>query len=144
MIRRATPQDLELLERLEHASFPDHWSRATLHNSLVEPNYLVLLAGDIGFLLGWNVGDEAEIARLGVLQSARGQGLGLALVRAALEEWQSRGVTSVFLEVRSSNEVAVRLYERAGFEEIARRPNYYANGEEARVMKSGLRSQPAK
>jgi len=137
-IRRAAPEDLELLERLERASFPDHWSRETLFNSLVEPNYLVLLAENFGFLLGWNVGDQAEIARLGVLQSARGQGVGLALVQAALEEWKARGVASVFLEVRAGNEVAVRLYERAGFIEIARRPNYYANGEEARVMRQNL------
>ncbi len=137
-IRRAAPEDLDLLESLERASFPDHWSRQTLFNSLVEPNYLVLLAGDCGFLLGWNVGEEAELARLGVAQAARGRGTGLALVQAALEEWKARSVASVFLEVRASNEVAVRLYRRAGFQEIARRPNYYANGEEARVMKREL------
>ena len=138
MTRRAEPADLDLLERLEQASFPDHWSRQTLLNSLSEPGYLVLLAEEVGFLLGWNVGDEAEIARLGVAQSHRGQGIGLALVRAALIEFQERGVASVFLEVRAGNEVAVRLYERVGFEEIARRKGYYANGEDARVMKRAL------
>lgn len=138
IMRRATPDDLELLEQLEQASFPDHWSRETLFNSLHERGYLILLAEGFGYLLGWNVGDEAEIARLGVLHSARGQGVGLALVQCALEEWKARGVASVFLEVRASNEAAIRLYERAGFIEIARRANYYANGEEARVMKRKL------
>lgn len=135
MTRRAAPPDLDLLERLEQASFPDHWSRQTLANALSEAGYLVLVAEQAGFLLGWNVGDEAEIARLGVFESQRGQGIGLALVRAALIEFEGRGVASVFLEVRAGNEVAVRLYQRAGFEEIARRKNYYANGEDARVMK---------
>ncbi len=134
-ICRAAPADLDLLEALERASFPDHWSRETLLNSLREAGYLVLLADNAGFLLGWNVGDEAEIARLGVFEFHRGRGIGLALVRAALTEFQGRGVTSVFLEVRAGNEVAFRLYERAGFEEIARRKNYYADGEDARVMK---------
>lgn len=134
-IRRANPADLNLLERLERASFPDHWSRQTLLNSLSEAGYLVLLAEQAGFLLGWNVGDEAEIARLGVLESQRGQGIGLSLMRAALGEFQSRGVASVFLEVRAGNEAAARLYQRAGFEEIARRKTYYADGEDARVMR---------
>ena len=137
-IRHATPADLDLLEQLERASFPDYWSRQTLFNSLSEAGYLVLLVEQAGFLLGWNVGDEAEIARLGVFEPQRGQGIGLALVRAALGEFKQRGVTSVFLEVRARNEGAARLYERAGFEEIARRKNYYANGEDARVMKREL------
>ena len=88
--------------------------------------------------VGWNVGDEAEIARLGVVESQRGRGIGLRLVEQGLREFKARGVASVFLEVRASNTVAIRLYERAGFEEIARRPNYYADGEEARVMKREL------
>jgi len=135
MIRHATPADLEVVERLEHASFPDHWARETLQNALLDPAYLVLLSDETGFLLGWHVGEEAELARLGVLANERGRGIGLALVLQALEEWQMRGVSSVFLEVRASNEVAIRLYERSGFVTIGRRANYYANGEEAWVMK---------
>jgi len=135
MIRHATPADLETVERLERASFPDHWTNETLRNALRDPAYLVLLSDDTGFLLGWHVGEEAELARLGVLQSERGRGIGLALVLQALEEWQIRGVSSVFLEVRASNTGAIRLYERAGFTTIGQRVNYYANGEEARVMK---------
>lgn len=138
MIRHATPADLETVERLERASFPDHWASETLHNALRDPAYLVLLANDTGFLLGWHIGEEAELARLGVLQSERGRGIGLALVLQGLKEWQMRGVSSVFLEVRASNDVAIRLYARAGFTTIGRRANYYANGEEARVMKFSL------
>jgi len=138
MIRHATPADLETLERLEHASFPDPWASETLQNALRDPAYLVLLSDEAGFLLGWHVGEEAELARLGVLANERGRGLGLALVLQALRDWGMRGVSSVFLEVRASNDVAVRLYERAGFSTIGRRANYYANGEEARVMKFSL------
>jgi len=134
MIRHATPADLETVERLERASFPDHWTSETLRNALRDPTYLVLLSDEAGFLLGWHIGEEAELARLGVLQNERGRGLGLALVWQALREWQARGVSSVFLEVRASNDGAVRLYERAGFSTIGRRANYYANGEDARVM----------
>lgn len=134
MIRHATPADLETVERLERASFPDHWTSETLRNVLQDPAYLVLLSDDTGFLLGWHIGEEAELARLGVLADERGRGIGLALVLQGLREWQARGVSSVFLEVRASNDGAIRLYERAGFATIGRRANYYANGEDARVM----------
>ncbi len=137
-IRPATPADLPLLELLERASFPDCWTRASLQTTLHEAGYLVLVAGELGFLIGWNSGEEAEIARLGVLESARGQGIGAALVERALADFKARGVTSIFLEVRADNPTAIRLYERANFHDIARRKDYYSDGMDARVMKLDL------
>ena len=137
-IRPATPDDLPLLELLERASFPDFWSRESLQTSLSEAGYLVLVADETGFLIGWNVGEEAEIARVGVLESARGQGIGAALVERALTHFRARAVTSVFLEVRADNSVAIRLYERADFQDIARRKNYYRDGMDARVMRKAI------
>jgi hypothetical protein len=51
--------DLETVERLERASFPDHWTSETLRNALRDPAYLVLLSDEAGFLLGWHIGEEA-------------------------------------------------------------------------------------
>ena len=138
MIRLATPADLELLEQLERASFPDFWTRESLHTALHEAGYLVLVADEIGFLIGWNVGEEAEIARLGILEIARGQGIGAALVEHAVEQFKARGVCSVFLEVREENGVARRLYGRLEFGEIARRRGYYSDGMDAIVMRRAL------
>ena len=138
MIRPATPTDLELLERLERASFPDPWTRASLQTALTDAGYLVLLWDELGFVLGWNTGDEAEIARLGVVEAARGQGIGAALVERALSEFKARDVTTVFLEVREENHIARRLYGRLGFAEIARRAGYYSDGMDAVVMRRSL------
>ena len=135
MIRLASPADLELIEQLERASFPDFWTRESVQTALLEAGYLVLVAGETGFLIGWNVGEEAEIARLGVLESARGQGIGAALVERALSEFKARGVCSVFLEVREENGAARRLYGRLEFDEIARRRGYYSDGMDAIVMR---------
>ncbi len=138
MIRPATPADLELLDALERASFPDPWTRDSLATALREAGYLVLLCDEVGFLLGWNTGEEAEIARLGVVEAARGQGIGAALVERALSDFKARGVTAVFLEVREVNGAARRLYERQGFAEIARRAGYYTDGVDAVVMRRDL------
>lgn len=137
-IRRATPADLDLIQRLESATFPDAWARVSLENALRESGYLVLLAQECGYLLGWHVGDEAELARLGVLAAQRGQGVGTALVLAALDEWKNQGVQSVFLEVRASNAAAIRVYKRVGFEEVGRRKRYYLDGEDALVLRQTL------
>lgn len=138
MIRLATPADLDFLERLERASFPDPWTRESLTTALSEAGYVVLIAEEVGFLIGWLVGEEAEIARLGVAQIARGQGIGAGLVERALQQFKARDVCSVFLEVREENGVARRLYKRIGFEEIARRKKYYADGMDAIVMRCAL------
>ena len=39
--------------------------------------------------------------------------------------WPASGVRAVFLEVDEQNQPAIRLYARAGFREVGRRPNYY-------------------
>ncbi|BCM89678.1 N-alpha-acetyltransferase RimI [Abditibacteriota bacterium] len=137
-IRPATLADLPQLELLERASFPDFWTRESLQTALSESGYLVLVAGEVGFLIGWNVGEEAEIARLGVLAEARGQGIGATLVERSLADFKVRGVTSVFLEVRADNPIAIRLYLRAGFQDIARRKDYYRDGMDAHVMRLDL------
>ncbi|RYX85024.1 ribosomal-protein-alanine N-acetyltransferase [bacterium] len=138
VIRPATPADVPLLELLERACFPDFWTRESLQTALREAGYLVLVADEVGFLIGWDSGEEAEIARVGVLDSARGQGIGGALVEHALAHFKNRRVTSVFLEVRADNPIAIRLYQRASFQDIALRKNYYSDGQTAHVMKLDL------
>jgi len=61
-------------------------------------------------------GDEAWIGGLGVVASARREGIGRALMDAVLDEARSRAVREVRLEVIRENERAIPLYERLGFE----------------------------
>lgn len=135
-IRVATLGDWRTLEKLERECLPDPWNDYSLKRALETPNYLCLICnGGAGYLIGWQTGDEAEIARLGVSSTHRGQGRGLLLVSVALEAWRARGVSAVFLEVRAENQIAQRLYARAGFENVGRRPRYYGDGEDAVLMK---------
>lgn len=141
-IRAAAPKDAAVLATLEAACFPQAWSKETIEAALADEKYVILIAHSSneihGYALSWQVGEEAEFARLGVLPSQRGRGLGELLLRATLEELKQRGAREIFLEVRESNEVAHRLYARVGFEEIARRKEYYDDGESAVVMRTTL------
>jgi len=140
VIARANVSDLVALFSLETACFSEPWSEKTLLNLLENPAYLVLLERDgdgkpRGYLIGWQVGEDAELARLGVMPDLRGQGFGGLLVEYAIPIWRTSGARNFFLEVRESNLVARRLYKARGFEEIGRRSNYYQNGETAIVLR---------
>ncbi|MBM3941432.1 MAG: ribosomal-protein-alanine N-acetyltransferase [SAR202 cluster bacterium] len=90
------------------------------------------VAGYVGI---WFQGDEAHITEIAVRERLRGQGIGELLligsVRAAVQE----GSGVLTLEVRVSNFIAQRLYEKYGFKAVGTRKAYYAdNREDATIM----------
>jgi ribosomal-protein-alanine N-acetyltransferase len=68
----------------------------------------------------------------------RRQGWGRALVAGATAAWRALGVSEGFLEVRSDNVAARRLYEEAGWSESGRRRSYYGPGEDAVIYAVAL------
>lgn len=84
---------------------------------------------------------EADVQTIAVAQRSQGRGLGRELLDALLEEAARRGCTQVFLEVLHSNEPAIALYERSGFERQGRRRDYYGPGADAVVMRKRLREE---
>jgi RimJ/RimL family protein N-acetyltransferase len=64
----------------------------------------------------------AEIGRLVLGEpAARGKGYALEAVRLVTEAAQHSGLETLFLEVKSDNDPAIRLYARAGFHKVSRR-----------------------
>lgn len=89
----------------------------------------------VGFAGFWHLFDEAHITTIGIEPALRGQSLGELLLVALIEEALGRGAGYLSLEVRVSNVVAMRLYEKYGFEIKGVRPRYYVDdGEDAYVM----------
>jgi ribosomal-protein-alanine N-acetyltransferase len=84
------------------------------------------------------VADEAEILTIGV--AVPRQGIGRALMAAALAQARARQVARVFLEVAAGNAAARGLYERLGFAQVGRRKAYYADGQDALVLAVELRN----
>lgn len=80
---------------------------------------------------------EGHLLNVCIRRDEQGKGYGRELVLHMLERAHQRGATALFLEVRPSNLVAVRLYESIGFQEIGSRKNYYPSHlghEDARVL----------
>ncbi len=89
----------------------------------------------VGFAGFWHVFDEAHITTIGVDPGLRGHALGELLLVSLIEEALGRGAGYLSLEVRISNQVAMRLYEKYGFQVKGVRPRYYVDdGEDAYVM----------
>lgn len=89
----------------------------------------------LGYAVLWCVLDQGELANIAVRPGLRGRGLGARLLDEVVAVSRRRGVKKLYLEVRDSNDAALRLYERFGFREVGRRRSYYDEPrEDARVM----------
>jgi ribosomal-protein-alanine N-acetyltransferase len=133
--------DLDRILEIEQASFVNPWTRemylAELDNHGVSFCYIIRDRSQqvIGFCSFWRVLDELHINNLAVAPSRRGAGAGTALLHEVLHEGARMGARRATLEVRRSNEGALRLYERLGFSVAGVRRNYYSNpAEDALVL----------
>jgi ribosomal-protein-alanine N-acetyltransferase len=94
----------------------------------------------VGYVIGWYVLDEGELANLAVAPDARRRGIGRSLLDAMLDDAASRAVSRVFLEVRESNQAARHLYAQREFEHIGRRKRYYRSPvEDALILRRTLK-----
>ncbi len=84
----------------------------------------------VGFLLAWSVVDELHLLELASHPARRRQGHGRALLEALVAHARAEKKRLLLLEVRRSNEAAIRLYESIGFERTGVRPRYYADNDE--------------
>lgn len=79
---------------------------------------------------------DAEIYNIAVTEHNRRKGCGQQLFDAFLARCRENQVANIWLEVRESNENAIRFYEKNGFERIRTRPSFYKNPREnAHVMR---------
>lgn len=120
-------------------SFPISWSLESLQGELDNKfaRYVVLKKGNsiVGYGGMWIIIDESHITNVAVHPDARGHGAGDIIVEALFRICRKQKVTAITLEVRSSNFVAINLYEKHGFEKEGIRPRYYEdNGEDAVIM----------
>lgn len=137
--RPMTEADLDAVLKIEYAAFSHPWTRGIFLDSL--KSYEIWLMFDGGQQVGHGVInviiDEAHLLNITVKPESQGRGLGLKLLEHLMKRAYEMDARECFLEVRASNQVAYRLYERYGFNEVGRRRDYYpATGgrEDALVM----------
>jgi ribosomal-protein-alanine N-acetyltransferase len=131
VLSEASSRDAGAIAALHGRSFHRGWSEEEVEALLTDRHVFAHRAAHsarlAGFILSRLVQDEAEVLSVAVARADQGKGLARALLALHLRRIAGLGARTVFLEVDEHNEPAIRLYDRAGFTQVARRPNYYAN-----------------
>jgi [ribosomal protein S18]-alanine N-acetyltransferase len=139
-LSEAGPRDTAAIAVLHGQSFRRGWNEQEVEGLLIDRHVIAhraAIAGKLaGFIMSRLVQDEAEILSVAVAGRQQGRGLAHKLLDLHLRRLAGLGARTVFLEVDEHNKPAIRLYDRAGFHEISRRPNYYpaAGGKAAAAL----------
>jgi ribosomal-protein-alanine N-acetyltransferase len=146
VVRPGVLEDLAPVAELERVCYSDPWPPSAFASLPANPRVYFAVADSAvaksiaGYVVAWYVLDEGELANLAVAPEARRQGIGGALLDAAVRESIDRGVSDLYLEVRESNHAARQLYDSRGFEEVSRRKGYYRSPvEDALILRRTLK-----
>lgn len=146
LFRRMALQDLEPLMEIERVSFPTPWSEGTYRRELTRSRYgsywVVVPAAHVNSeappLLSyggmWRTDEEAHITTIAVHPEWRRRGLGEWTLLHLIGVARAGGAERVTLEVRVSNEPAIQLYEKLGFQMVGRRRGYYIDTREDALL----------
>lgn len=146
VFRSMVLDDIAIIAAIEHEAFTTPWTEEAFRNELVNnmfARYMVMEYEKevIGYGGMWVIIDEAHVTNVAVRSDWRGLGLGEQLLSELQRTAVFFGADKMTLEVRVSNEVALRLYRKLGFESAGIRPAYYAdNQEDALIMWADLSS----
>jgi ribosomal-protein-alanine N-acetyltransferase len=136
--------DVPTIQEIERHIFSTPWPRNAYYRELASRNsahYIVLrrevadTTETVGYGGMWRMYDEAHVTTIGVRQDLQHHGYGRILFAGLVQAAYDMGAKWITLEVRATNENAMRMYEMYGFKVIGRRRGYYTdNGEDAIVM----------
>jgi ribosomal-protein-alanine N-acetyltransferase len=139
--RRLELRDLNAIEKIERASYPTPWSRSMFAGELAKPSSISLGAFEpesgklLGYLIISRYVDAWHVMNLAVTPKRRRERIASSLLDRLFELTSGEGRRGYTLEVRVSNDVAIKLYEQAGFKARGIRRGYYTdNREDALIM----------
>ena len=138
-IRRLELSDLNAIEGIEQRAYPTPWSRSMFASEIAKPTSICLGAFEgselVGYIVNSRYVDAWHVMNVAVDPDRQRRGIATALLERLFDvtrDDERRGYT---LEVRVSNDGAIRLYERLGFEARGIRRGYYTdNREDALIM----------
>ncbi len=138
-----TFEDLNEIAQLERECFPeDAWNVRMLAEAFLSGRFLGVLLEEDGAITAYGglnyVEGEGELELIATAEMYRRCGRATKVLDDLVKEAKKKGVKRIFLEVRVSNTSALMFYLKYGFQGLYARSRYYANGEDAIVMKKEL------
>ena len=138
-IRTLDLSDLNAIEYIEQRAYPTPWSRSMFASELAKPTSICLGAFEgsdlVGYVINSRYVDAWHVMNVAVAPAHRRRKIATMLLDRLFGLTAGEGRRGYTLEVRVSNEHAIRLYERAGFKPRGIRRGYYTdNREDALIM----------
>ena len=138
LLREMQEEDLDEIERLEGLLFSPAWSKEDFLHELKTNDYAhyYVLVDDkiVGYAGFWYAYESCELTTIGIDPNYQGKGFSKVLMDYGLKEGHNKGCINYSLEVRVSNERAICLYKKYGYEICAIRKDYYADHKDAYLM----------
>jgi ribosomal-protein-alanine N-acetyltransferase len=144
LIREMALDDIPIVLQIDQLSFPLPWPERSYRFELTRnpSSHLLVAEADgalpnsiLGFAGSWLIADEVHISTLAVHPDYRRQGIGEKLLLTLLYWAVNKGAGIATLEVRISNQAAIRLYQKFGFIIRGQKKGYYRdNNEDAFTM----------
>ena len=141
-IRPMKHSDLDAVLAIEVDLFPiDAWSEELFLGELAEVSnsrdlaVAIIDSQIVGYASFRYVGRQGDVNTVAVSKTQQGNGIGTALMDWLESQATLRNVREIFLEVRSDNDAAIKMYSTRGYERIDVRRNYYGNTIDANIMR---------
>lgn len=141
--RRASAKDGIGISTIEQTCFSDPWSYRSIEDLLCTEGSMCFVAVEdpnterervVAYFIGRLIPPEGELYRIAVAPEYRKRGIGYRLMDYSVKTSLGRGLETLFLEVRSRNLAARRLYTSYGFREMGIRRGYYHDPEDDAVI----------
>lgn len=149
VVRRCEPADLPAVIEINMSSLPEHYSDYFFESLLRELPEAFVVAEHMGKIVGYimckmefgfsnfhKLGfvKKGHVVSIAVVAEHRGKGVGKALMQESQAGMTSKKCDEVYLEVRVSNDTAVKMYENLGMVIKTKIRSYYRDGEDAYLM----------
>ena len=142
IIRAAELTDIGAVMNLEKGSIVHPWTENDIKTLITDMNKRCLVAdldGEIVCYVGAeSVLDECNIGNIVTDKDHRGNGYATTVLSVLLNLLKQNGIRKVFLEVENTNEPAICLYKKHGFDQYGYRRDYYGQGKDAILMSKDL------
>ena len=125
-----TKEDLGGIVKIENKCHLTPWTNKNFIDSHDAKNLFKVLKDEtdiIGYYIALFASDECELLNITVKSELQKNGFGELMLKDLFNECRNAKIMNIFLEVRRSNLLAIRLYKNNGFNEIGIRNNYYQN-----------------
>ena len=149
-------EDLKKVISINLVTLPEHYSDYFFEDILKSSPESFIVAENDGVIVGYimcrieygfsnfkrfSLIRKGHIVSLAVLEEHRRNGLGKSLISSAVEALKFKGCNEVYLEVRATNEEAVKIYKQLGFKITSIISGYYRDNEKANLMGIQLTEQ---